>query len=196
MTIPPKRPLSAPPTSIPTSTPSSIPGAIPGRIPSVRPPSLRPPSNVRDALTEAQAISGGGLSRQPSRPVSQMPPGRKTVVLVDDDPLMRQRLRASLEPYYDVQEAKDGMEAVELASKMGMPPAMFVSDVVMPRVDGFTMAKILRSNPIFKKVPIMFVSSRNSTQDVTQALVLGACQYVVKTTPVGEIVAKIRKIVG
>lgn len=187
MTIPPKRPPSGPPGSIP---------ARPSQIPSVRPPSLRPPSNVRDALTEAQAISGGGLSRAPSRPVSQMPPGRKVVVLVDDDAAMRQRLRASLEPYYDIHEAKDGMEAVEIVSKLGVPPAMVVSDVMMPRVDGFTMAKILRSNPIFKKVPIMFVSSRNSTQDVTQALVLGACQYVVKTTPVIEIVAKIRKIVS
>jgi DNA-binding response OmpR family regulator len=45
-----------------------------------------------------------------------------------------------------------------------------------------------------KKVPIMFVSSRNSPQDVTQALMLGACQYVLKSTPIGEIVAKIRKI--
>jgi DNA-binding response OmpR family regulator len=65
----------------------------------------------------------------------------------------------------------------------------------MPRVDGFTLAKILRGNPVMKKVPIMFVSSRNSPQDVRQALTLGACQYVLKTTPISEIVAKIRKIV-
>lgn len=108
---------------------------------------------------------------------------------------MRARLKASLEPYYDVVEAKDGMEAVELSSKVAKP-AMIVSDVVMPRVDGFTFAKIMRGNPVMKTVPIMFVSSRNSPQDVTQALVLGACQYVLKTTPIGEIVSKIRKIVG
>jgi DNA-binding response OmpR family regulator len=42
----------------------------------------------------------------------------------------------------------------------------------------------------------MFVSSRNSPQDVTQALGLGACQYVLKTTPISDIVAKIRKIVA
>jgi DNA-binding response OmpR family regulator len=66
----------------------------------------------------------------------------------------------------------------------------------MPRVDGFTLAKILRGNPVMKKVPIMFYSSRGSPQDVTQALVLGACQYVVKTTPVSELVSKIRKILA
>ena len=115
-------------------------------------------------------------------------------MIVDDDVSMRSRLRAGLEAFYDVIEAKDGMEAAEMAGSI-QPPAMIVCDVVMPRVDGFTLAKILRGNPVMKKVPIMFVSSRNSQQDVTQALMLGACQYVLKSTPISEIVAKIRKIV-
>jgi CheY-like chemotaxis protein len=122
-------------------------------------------------------------------------PGKKSILIVDDDVAMRAKLKAALEIYYEVIEAKDGMEAVELSSKIAKP-AMIVSDVVMPRVDGFTLAKIMRGNPVMKTVPIMFVSSRNSPQDVTQALVLGACQYVLKTTPVSEIVSKIRKIVG
>jgi CheY-like chemotaxis protein len=120
---------------------------------------------------------------------------RKTVLLVDPDASMRARMKAALEPYYDVIEAKDGMEAVEMAGSM-QPPAMIVSENVMPRVDGFTLAKVLRQNPIMKKVPIMFVSAKNTPQDVTQALMVGACQYVLKTTPVNDIVAKIRKIVA
>jgi PleD family two-component response regulator len=157
----------------------------------------RPPVNVKDALTEARAIAGGALGRPSTVPGSMSPTGvkaRKTVLLVDPDASMRARMRAALEPYYDVLEAKDGMEAVEMAPTI-QPPAMIVTENVMPRVDGFTLAKVLRQNPMMKKVPIMFVSSRNSPQDVTQAMVVGACQYVLKTTPVGDIVAKIRKIV-
>jgi CheY-like chemotaxis protein len=150
---------------------------------------------MRDAMAEAQAITGGGLVRPSTSPASFAPPGRKTILLVDDDAAMRTKLKAGLEPFYDIVEAKDGMEAVELTSKISTP-AMIVSDVMMPRVDGFTLAKILRGNPTLRRVPIMFVSSRNSPQDVTQALVLGACQYVPKSTPVSEIVAKIRKIVA
>ena len=173
-------------------------------LPSHRPPpptvasTQRPPVNVKDALTEARAIAGGALARPSTAPGSLSPSSikaRKVVMLVDPDASMRSRMRASLEPYYDVIEAKDGMEAVEMAGSM-TAPAMIVSENVMPRVDGFTLAKVLRQNPVMKKVPIMFVSSRNSPQDVTQALVLGACQYVLKTTPVGDIVAKIRKIVA
>lgn len=164
-------------------------------VPSVAPPGAQRPSNVRDALREAHAVAGGALAR-PSTSSNAMAAGRrKTVLVVDDDSAMRSKLKSGLSPFYDVLEAKDGMEAVELTSSI-QPPAMIVCDVIMPRVDGFTLAKILRGNPIMRRVPIMFVSSRNSPQDVTQALVLGACQYVPKTTPVNDIVAKIRKIVA
>lgn len=167
--------------------------------PSNRPPapvvgtSQRPPANIKDALTEARAIAGGGLQRSTS-PGSMPPTGRRTVLLVDPDASMRLRLRASLEPFYDIIEAQDGMEAVDMVGKIP-PPAMIVCDVVMPRVDGFTLAKIIKGNPMMKKVPIMFVSSRNNPQDVTQALVVGACHHFQKTVPVSEIVAKIRKII-
>lgn len=156
-----------------------------------RPISNRP-STIRDAITEAHALGGGAVAR-PSA-IAQSRPGRKTILLVDADADLRARIRAMLEMHYDVIEASDGMEAVELTSKI-QPPAMVVADTQMPRVDGFTMAKILRSNPVMKRVPIMFVSAQNDAQHVTQALVIGVSQYLPKTTPVAQIVEKIRKIV-
>ena len=74
------------------------------------------------------------------------------------------------------------------------PPALIVSDTAMPRLDGFAFAKILRGNPVMKRVPIMFVSAQHSPQYVTQALVIGVSQYLPKTTPVAQIVEKIRKL--
>ncbi len=115
-------------------------------------------------------------------------------MIVDPDAGLRARLRALLEPHYDVVEAKDGLEAIDLASGM-QPPALIVSDTVLPNLDGFSFAKILRNNPITKRVPIMFVSAQHSPQHVTQALVIGVSQYLPKTTPVTQIVEKIRKIV-
>jgi CheY-like chemotaxis protein len=192
---PPKRP----PSNLPPPPPQGPHAPQVGG--SHRPPaptvgnSHRPPANLKDALTEARAISGAGIMRPSGAPASMAPPARKTIMIVDDDAAMRARLRAGLEAFYEILEAKDGMEAVEMTAGMSMP-AMIVCDVVMPRVDGFTLAKIMRGNPVMKKVPIMFVSSRNSPHDVTQALSLGACQYVLKTTPISDIVAKIRKIVA
>lgn len=177
----PKRPSNpAAPPPIPSSRPSVVPGS-----------SVKPPVNIRDAKMEAHAIAGGALGRSTA---PQAFTGKKTVLVVDDDAAMRASLRRALEPFYEVAEAKDGMEAVEIAPTLSHL-GLVVSDVIMPRVDGFTLAKILRGNAVLKRVPIMFVSSRNSPQEVTQALVLGACQYVPKTTPIPQIVEKIRKIV-
>jgi chemosensory pili system protein ChpA (sensor histidine kinase/response regulator) len=127
------------------------------------------------------------------RPSAMAAATKKTILLVDPDATLRARLRALLEPQYDVVEAKDGMEAVELTATI--QPAMIVSDTAMPRVDGFTLAKIMRNNPVMKRVPIMFVSAQSTPQYVTQALVIGVSQYLPKTTPVTQIVEKIRKIV-
>lgn len=163
---------------------SKRPSLVPGS-------SVRPPSNVRDATMEAHAIAGGALGRSTAPAAAA---GKKTILVVDDDATMRTNLKRALEPFYDVVEARDGVEAVEKAPTIPNL-AMVVSDVMMPRLDGFTLAKILRGNALLKRVPIMFVSARNSPQEVTQALVIGACQYVPKTTPVMQIVDKIRKIV-
>ncbi len=181
MTFIPKRPSSQP-SNRPAGTGVGVGSQRPG------------PASLKDALNEARAISGGGSTRPSAVPGSGAGRAKKVIFLIDDEPLMRAKLRVALEPYYDIVEAKDGLEAAELVASM-QPPAMFVCDVLMPRMDGFTFAKIMRSHPIMKRVPIMFVSSRDGTQEVTQALVLGACQYVPKTTPVDAIVAKIRKIV-
>ena len=143
-------------------------------------------------MTEGQALGGGAVGRL----------RRRLDCGEEDDPdrpsgcrFLVTRLRtAARGVQYEIVEAKDGMEAVELAGTIASP-GMVVSDTTMPRVDGFTLAKILRQNPIMKKVPIMFVSAQHSPQHVTQALVIGVSQYLPKSTPVPQIIEKIRKIV-
>lgn len=192
MSFDPKRPPgSKPPAASPSTRPTPTPGI--GTRTTV-PSTLKPPSSIRDAVREAQAIAGGATLSRPSTAPTSVRPGRKTILVVDNDAGMRAALKAALIIHYDVVEANDGMEAVDIIGNMP-PPAMVVCDVQMPRVDGFTLAKIMRGNPLMKKIPIMFVSARNSPQDVTQALVLGACQYLPKTTPIPQIVEKISKIV-
>ena len=157
---------------------------IPGSI-------TKPPSNIKDAKTEAYAVAGGALGRS-TAPAPVV--GKKTVLIVDSDASVRASLRQQLEMFYNVAEAKDGMEAVEIAPTL-TNLALVLSEVVMPRVDGFTLAKILRGNATMKRVPIMFMSARNDPKDVTQALVLGVAHYFKKPTPASAIVEKIRKVV-
>ena len=89
-----------------------------GTQPAVRPGSGRPtsgsvrPATIRDAQAEAHALGGGAVARPSARPTGI----RKTILLVDPDAGLRARIRALLEPDYDVVEAKDGLEAIELTS--------------------------------------------------------------------------------
>src|SRR5690349_8397267 len=126
---------------------------IPKRPSSTTPPAVRPsarpsssvrPSTIRDAQAEAHAVGGAAVAR-PSAPASA---GKKTILLVDPDAGLRARLRALLEPEYQVVEAKDGLEALELTSQI--TPSMIVSDTAMPNLDGFSLAKIARNNPMTK----------------------------------------------
>jgi CheY-like chemotaxis protein len=113
---------------------------------------------------------------------------------VDADDAHRAALKRHLDPFYTVAEARDGMEAVELAPVLPNL-CLVVTEVATPRVDGFTLVKIFRANSMLKRVPIVVVSSRDTPQDVTQALSLGVSQYIQKKTPALQIVEKIRKIV-
>jgi CheY-like chemotaxis protein len=187
------------------SHPSFVPPAIPSSRPSVTPSSVvprgplsgitasvKPPSNIKDAKTEAYAIAGGGLQGRSTAPSPIV--GKKTVLIVDGDATIRASLKAQLDGLYNVAEAKDGMEAAEILPTLPNL-GLVLSEVAMPRVDGFTLAKIIRANPNMKRVPIMFMSARNDPKDVTQALVLGVAHYFKKPTPAMSIVEKIRKVV-
>jgi PleD family two-component response regulator len=162
------------------------------RPPPITAGSARPPSNIKDALTEARAVSGGAFGRGSSLPAGQRT-ARRTILVVDPNAAMRARLKAALAEHYDVVEAKDGVEAVDLANGIhGL--ALVISDVEMPRMDGFTLAQVLKSHPLLKRVPMMFLSLIDSPQRVTKAMVLGVNHYAVKSAPMTDLVAKIRKI--
>jgi CheY-like chemotaxis protein len=192
MTFQPKRPsVPVGPPSQPSSKPGSPLG--PPTPSSARPPVGHPsarPANIRDAITEAHALGGGAVAR-PS--ATAQAATKKTVMLVDPDAGLRARLRAMLTEHYDIVEASDGMEAMDVLAKIQMP-ALVVCDTAMPRVDGFTFAKFLRQSPLLKRVPVIFVSAQTGPQYVTQALVIGVSQYLPKTTPLAQIVEKVRKI--
>src|SRR5258708_12640100 len=111
-----------------------------------------------------------------------------TILVVDDEPQIRRVLRATLSSSgYDVIEAKDGQEAVEMVIRER--PTLILLDVNMPGMSGLeACSKIRLSFP----GPIIMVTVRNSEQDKVQALDSGADDYVVKPFTMGELLAPIR----
>ncbi|GAB1541529.1 hypothetical protein NUACC21_42000 [Scytonema sp. NUACC21] len=81
----------------------------------------------------------------------------KTILVVDDDAHIRELLRQSLEAEgYNVREAKDGMDAI--AQVKTVKPDLIILDVMMPQINGFDVAAVLKNNPQTIDIPIIILS--------------------------------------
>src|SRR6202047_4851981 len=111
-----------------------------------------------------------------------------TILVVDDESQIRRVLRATLSTNgYDVIEAKDGQEAVDMVIRER--PALILLDVNMPGMSGLEACNKIR---LSFDGPIIMVTVRNSEHDKVLALDSGADDYVVKPFTMGELLARIR----
>ncbi|HEU0029400.1 MAG TPA: response regulator [Kofleriaceae bacterium] len=114
------------------------------------------------------------------------------VLVVDDDPSIRQICREVLElGGYQVRDA--GSANAALAEARRFRPDMIVLDVLMPGVDGYRCAELIRSDPSIGMAPIMFLSARGDTADKVRAFRSGAEDYMVKPFDAAELLARVAK---
>lgn len=115
-----------------------------------------------------------------------MCPMPRTILIVDDDPHIRQLLVfAFSKAGLDAIEASDGEEALESAARNA--PDLIVLDINMPRMDGLEVCRRLRASGT---VPILFLSSRDDELDRVLGIELGGDDYVVKPFSPREVVAR------
>ncbi len=91
--------------------------------------------------------------------------------------------------------ALDGETGVRLAKTKR--PDLILLDLVLPRMHGFDVLKILKQDPLTKEIPIIVLTNLEGVEDVEKALNLGATTYLVKANySLEEVLEKIRKILG
>jgi DNA-binding response OmpR family regulator len=113
-----------------------------------------------------------------------------TILLVEDDATLAETLRYNLEREgYAVISASDGVTALEYARQR--QPDIVVLDVMLPRLDGFSVCRMLRKE---SAVPIIMLTARQDEVDRIAGLELGADDYLTKPFSVGELLARIRAI--
>jgi len=101
------------------------------------------------------------------------------VLIVDDDPIVRALMRATLEvDGYDIIEAEDGEEACRLYE--ARRPELLIADVVMPRMDGFSLCRELRGRPQSAYVPILMATGLDDVPSITKAYEVGATDFISK----------------
>ncbi|MBD2439225.1 ATP-binding protein [Nostoc sp. FACHB-110] len=111
------------------------------------------------------------------------------ILLVDDNADMRDYVKRLLSQHYIVETATDGIAALEaIANHL---PDLLLTDVMMPRLDGFGLLNTLRTNNLTRDIPIILLSARAGEEAKVEGLAAGADDYLIKPFSARELLARV-----
>lgn len=115
------------------------------------------------------------------------------ILVIDDDPAISELVAVNLEMAgYDVSQAEDGIKGQALA--LQLQPDLIILDLMLPRVDGFTICQRLRRDERTVEMPILMLTALSQTQDKVEGFNAGADDYLTKPFEVEELLARIRAL--
>lgn len=116
---------------------------------------------------------------------------KQIVLIVDDVELNRAFLADILYDRYEILEAADGLEAMEMIRKYGKKINIVLLDVVMPKMDGFTVLLQMKLENWIDKIPVVLISAENSSEYISKGYELGAVDYINRPFDAGIIQKRI-----
>jgi PAS domain S-box-containing protein len=135
---------------------------------------------------QAAALLSPSTSLQPKR----APEKSSRILLADDNADMRAYMQRLLGEEYEVEAVADGESALEMARERR--PDLIVSDIMMPRLDGFGLLRALRADEALKSIPVILLSARAGEESRIEGLHTGADDYLVKPFSARELLARVR----
>jgi signal transduction histidine kinase/CheY-like chemotaxis protein len=154
------------------------------------------PSGSAVAPSEAargEAASWEEDTTRPAQAPGDADPGSTwgaEVLVVDDNADMRAYLTRLLAPHWSVRTTANGEEALRAVAES--LPAIVLTDVMMPRVDGFQLLRALRSDPATADVPVIMLTARAGQEASVEGLEAGADDYLAKPFRAPELIARVR----
>ncbi len=155
------------------------------------------PHLTRDALAHAVEAArwtapSPSTPPAPERKAAASPDGarRARVLVADDNADLRSYIVGLLSPHYDVVATADGAEALDAAR--AHPPDMVVSDVMMPRLDGYGLVQALRAEQATASIPVLLLSARAGEEAAIEGLDAGSDDYLMKPFSARELLARVR----
>lgn len=122
---------------------------------------------------------------------------KKTILVVDDMPQIRNILRFSLKKEgYNVILASSGRIALDHAFDERNSIDLILLDIMMPQMDGYEVIRRLREVDLTKEIPIIFLTAKAQQKDVIKGLEVGGNDYVVKPYKFADLSKKIQKWIG
>ncbi len=119
----------------------------------------------------------------------------KRVLVIDDDPDIRQMLEAVLRRACQVETAQNGSEGL---ARMSRAPAvdLVLCDISMPQLNGLDFIHRLRMLPMAKQVPVVIISANASSNTVILGIQLGAKHFITKPFVIDDLLKKVQKLLA
>ncbi|GAB3702543.1 hybrid sensor histidine kinase/response regulator transcription factor [Spirosoma flavus] len=122
------------------------------------------------------------------------PDGRPLVLVVEDNDELREFIAQTITPLYRVQQAIDGQAGWEQALENG--PDIIISDVLMPRMDGYTLCRRLKADLRTSHIPVLLLTAKVTHEDRLIGLTEGADAYLAKPFHVGELQLQLKNLLA
>ncbi len=129
----------------------------------------------------------------PSKAHMSVVPNRvPSVLVVEDDPDLLRMVSRILSDFAKVTTAIDGEDAM-LKVKGGLKPDLVVTDVMMPKLDGLELARLLKAEASTAKVPVIMLTAKGAPMDVIRGINAGARSYLTKPFKHADLIDKVKK---
>ena len=115
--------------------------------------------------------------------------GCRSLLIVEDNELNREMLRAMLEDRYKVFQAENGKEGLEVLQDHYRDISLIILDVQMPVMNGYEFLNAVKDDDLFKEIPIIVATGSSDVEEEERCLELGATDFVIKPYK-GNIVLK------
>lgn len=118
------------------------------------------------------------------------------ILVVEDSPTMRQLISFAIKRIPDtvVIEATDGLDALKKLSSEKID--LILADINMPVMDGLRLLSIVRSNPSYKDIPVIIITTEGAEEDKKKALAIGANAYLPKPIQTQELIRLVNSFIG
>ncbi len=120
---------------------------------------------------------------------------KKTILLIEDNIDLQKYISSVLEKKYNIEIARNGIDALEKI-KNCKNPSLFISDIMMPEMDGKELYRKIQDIESFKNIPFIFLTARAGEEEKIDGLRSGAIDYINKPFNIEELKAKIENIVS
>ena len=117
----------------------------------------------------------------------------KEILIVDDEPSIVVPIQFLMEQQgYNVIIAENGENALDVIFKY--KPDLILLDIMLPGIDGYEICEILRLNPLYRDIKIIFLTAKGREVEIAKGMALGADAYITKPFSNAEIVAKVKEL--